>query len=76
MFNLRLLLGVLCDAKLLLGPKILKLLILGITALLLRPPRLPRNWSAKKIRTHSFGETLWVIIFLELSHLLSLQAFA
>ena len=34
-FMLGLLLGVLCDAKLLLDPKILKLLVLGITALLL-----------------------------------------
>ncbi|MEI7595249.1 MAG: sodium ion-translocating decarboxylase subunit beta [Bacteroidota bacterium] len=34
-FLLGLLLGVLCDARLLLDPKILKLLILGITALLL-----------------------------------------
>ncbi|MGL5318919.1 MAG: sodium ion-translocating decarboxylase subunit beta [Bacteroidales bacterium] len=34
-FMLGLLLGVLCDAKLLLDPKVLKLLLLGITALLL-----------------------------------------
>ncbi len=34
-FMLGLLLGVLCDAKLLLDPRILKLLVLGITALLL-----------------------------------------
>lgn len=34
-FMLGLLLGILCDAKLLLDPKILKLLLLGITALLL-----------------------------------------